>query len=285
MASNPYKDLLKTIQAKEKAKTPGEEFVADINRYFQVSKESYVPSKSVKPSGLGGCFRMQYYVLQGADRDVGSLEKAENITIQCCGNDAHDRLQNACQDAKRFGIDITWCEPEIEARRAYQSGIKTIIKRRDGNELLCYNEDYRASFKCDGIILFQDKKYIFEVKTEEYYKFNCRVAPEPKHVYQAGMYCLCFGIDRVMFLYEDRNLTFRKAYAVEITQELKDGIIDRIHHILAYSDAKKLPPKEKDKCLYCSYKQLCKKSGNTEAFSLVELREIIANEQPEKDRE
>lgn len=272
MAGNPYKDLLKTIQAAEKAKTVGEQFVADLNRYIQLSNEVYIPSKTVKPSGLGGCMREQWLILNGADMDVGILEKPEDITIQQSGIDRHNRLQNACQDAHNYGIDIIWVDPEEEISRINTMGINTIIKRRDGNEVLCYNADYRASFKCDGIIIYKGLKYILEIKTEEYGKFNCRVAPEPKHEYQAAMYCLCFGIDRVMFLYEDRNLTFRKAYEVKVTEEFKNTVKERIEHIILYSDKKQVPPKEKTKCSYCKYKQACKKYGETRPISIEELK-------------
>jgi CRISPR/Cas system-associated exonuclease Cas4 (RecB family) len=154
-------------------------------------------------------------------------------------------------------------------------GIRTIIKRRDVNELLCYNEDYRCSFKCDGIIKYKSVKHILEIKTEEYYKFNTRIRPEVKHEYQAVLYCLCFGIDRVMFLYEDRNLTFRKAYQVIVPQTQMDEAKDRITLILAYADSKTTPPKEKDKCTYCNYKQACKKVGDTQAFTVEELNNKI----------
>ena len=274
MAVNPYKDLMKTIQAAEKAKTTGEQFVADLNRSIQLGKSEHKPSKSIKPSSLAGCFRNQWLMLQGVDADVGSLEKAEDITIQQSGNDRHNRLQNACQEAHTFGVDIIWCDPEEEAKRAFNQGINTIIKRRDGNELLCYNADYLASFKCDGIIIYRGIKYILEIKTEEYMKFNCRIRQEENHEYQATMYSICFGIDRVMFLYEDRNLTFRKAYEVIIPEQFKTEVKDRIKHIRAYSDKKIVPPKEKTKCTYCHHKQACKKLGDTEAKTIEELNAI-----------
>lgn len=279
MAGNPYKNLLKTIQSVEKAKTVGEQFVADLNRYIQLSKKVDIPSKTVKPSGLGGCLRQQWLILQGADLDVGILEKAEDITIQQIGNDRHNRLQNACQDAHNYSIDIIWVDPVEEINRINQLGIKTRIKKRDGNEVLCYNEDYNASFKCDGIIIYKGLKYILEIKTEEYGKFNCRVSPEPKHEFQAVMYGLCFGIDRVMFLYEDRNLSFRKAYSINISEQFKKEVEQRIKLILTYNEKKKIPPKEKNKCTYCKHKQSCKKYGDSCAYTIEELNSMeVSNE-------
>lgn len=270
---NYYKDLMRTMKEAEKAKTTGEQFVADLNRAIQLGKESYTPSRNIKPSSLGGCFREQWFVLQGVAADVGKLDKAEDITILQAGNDRHNRLQNACQEAHKFNVDLLWVDPVEEVTKSNAMGIATSIKRRDGNEVLCFNQDYRASFRCDGIIIYKGIKYILEIKTEEYMKFNCRIAPEPKHEFQAALYCLCFGIDRVMFLYEDRNLTFRKAFDIKISEEFKEQVKNRIKHILAYNEKNKVPPREKSKCTYCNYKQSCKQLGDTDPISLEEFME------------
>jgi CRISPR/Cas system-associated exonuclease Cas4 (RecB family) len=277
--ANAYGDILKMIKNAEAAKTPGEEFVADLSRCVQLSKEKRVPSRSIKPSSLGGCFRNQWFMLQGAQMDVGLLEKAENIAIQDSGNDIHNRIQNYCQAAEGLHIPIVWCDPTEEANRAASMGINTTIKRKDGNELLCHNSDYNCNFKCDGIIKYKDVKYILEIKSEEYYKFNTRVAAEHTHEYQAVMYCICFGIDRVMFVYRDRNLCMTKAYVVVVTDEFKAEVKARIAHILLYDKTNTCPPKEKDKCTYCHYKQLCKKLGDTEAKTVDDLKLIDAKAQ------
>lgn len=274
MAGNPYKNIIKMITNSEKAKTVGEQFVADLERSVQLSKENTMPSKTVKPSSLGGCLREQWLMLQGASQDVGLLEKAVDIGIQQSGNDRHNRLQNACQNASRFRIPIIWLDPADEVALAQQHGINTIIKRRDGNELLCFNSDYCMNFKCDGIIMYREQKYILEIKTEEYMKFNCRIGPEPKHEYQAVAYSLCFGIDKVLFLYEDRNLLAKKSYEVIVTEDKKQEVKERIKQILLYNDLKITPPKEDaKKCTYCKYKQTCRKYGNTTSYTLEELIE------------
>lgn len=259
MATNPYKDLLRMINKTTKAQTLGEQFVADIDRYFQLSKEVYVPSRTIKPSSLGGCMRQQWLILIGADMDVGKLEDANMVTIQQSGNDRHKRLQFACQDAHNFGVDLEWLDPAKEVEKANSMGIKTHIKRRDGYELLCYNEDYNTSFKCDGIINYKSTKMILEIKTEDMYKWDARVTVEPKHEFQAYLYALCFGIYHVMFLYEDRNLTRRKAYHVEVEQAQLAPVKERIHTILDYKNKNVAPPKETNKCTYCNYHQACKK--------------------------
>lgn len=262
--SNVYKDIIKLINTSNTPKSLGEQFVADVNRYFQLSKEVYTPSKTIKPSSLGGCLREQFFILMGVERDPGKLEDPNMVTIQQSGNDRHNRLQNACQDAKNYHLPIVWLDPEKEVAMANQLGIRTRIKRRDGNELLCYNEDYHMNFKCDGIIKYQNIKMILEIKTEEHFKWLARVCADPKHEYQAISYSLCFGIDNVMFLYENRNLTNRKAYHVSVNEEQKKQVSDRVKTLLQYKNNLIVPEKNKNKCTYCNYKQACRKTGDGE---------------------
>lgn len=259
MAGNPYKDIIRMMNKNTKAQSLAEQFVADLDRCFQVSKEVYKPSRTVKPSGLGGCVREQWFILQGVERDPGKLEDPTMVTIQQSGSDRHNRIQTACQLAAGYKLPIIWLDPEQEVAKANSMGIHTSIKRRDGNELLCHNTDYNTNFKCDGIIVYRDIKMILEVKTEDTFKWQARVCIEPKHEYQGVLYSLCFGLDNIMFLYEDRNYTRRKAYHMQITDELRKSVRDRIYTVLEYHKKQECPPKEKDKCTYCSYKQECKK--------------------------
>jgi CRISPR/Cas system-associated exonuclease Cas4 (RecB family) len=264
MASNPYRDIIKMVNKNNTPKSLGDQFASDLDRYFQLSKEVYVPSKTVKPSGLGGCMRSQFFIIMGVERDPGKLEDASMVTIQQSGNDRHNRLQYACQDAVNFNLPIVWLDPEEEVRKAQILGINTVIKRRDGNELLCYNSDYNMNFKCDGIILYQSIKMILEVKTEDHFKWSARVCVDPKHEYQGISYSLLFGIDNIMFLYENRNYTTRKGYHVSVTEEQRQSIKGRISEVLEYSKKLIVPPKEKTKCTYCDYKQKCKKYPDAE---------------------
>jgi CRISPR/Cas system-associated exonuclease Cas4 (RecB family) len=261
---NPYKDIIKMVNKNSTPKSMGEQFASDIDRYFQLSKEVYMPSKSVKPSGLGGCLREQFFILMGVERDPGKLEDPSMVTIQQSGNDRHSRLQFACQDAVNYNLPIIWLDPEEEVAKAQQKGINTVIKRRDGNELLCHNADYKMNFKCDGIILYKDIKMILEVKTEDHFKWSARVCADPKHEYQAISYSLLFGINNIMFLYENRNYTTRKGYHVSVTDEQRDEVKNRIFTVLDYEKRLIVPPKSKDKCTYCTYKQKCKKYGDGE---------------------
>jgi CRISPR/Cas system-associated exonuclease Cas4 (RecB family) len=187
----------------------------------------------------------------GTEQDPGKLEDPNMITIQQSGNNRHHDLQYACQDAANYSVPIVWLDPEEEVKRAQAIGINTIIKRRDGYELLCYNSDYNLNFKCDGIIMYKNIRMILEIKTEALNKWEARVAAEPKHKFQAYAYALCLGIYNVMFLYEDRNFTRRKAYHINITEQELAPIKERVEIVMGYKNKNEVPPKEKDKCIYC----------------------------------
>lgn len=276
--SDAYKDLFSFIKKTEESQTIESQFLNDLDRTIQFSNHSHVPSKSIKPSALGGCYRHQWFMLTGAEADPSNIERAENITIAESGRDRHSRLQAYIMSAQSLGIPIEWLDPEEEIRKIQTIGINTSVKRRDGNEVLCWNEDYQVSFKCDGIIRYRGIKMILEIKTEDHFKWIQRFSPAPAHKLQAVLYSICLGIDTVLFLYENRNYTTRKAYKVTITDAYKDQAIQRINHLLAYQRANIVPPEEKGKCIYCRYKRICKATGSSKAYTLEELQKIIDEE-------
>lgn len=264
MSYNPYKDIIKLINSQAKAKSIEERFLADVNKVIQLnkSKQEYVPSKTLKPSSLGACMRMQWFMLTGVEPDAGKLDPPELIGITESGSDRHKRIQQVIMMAKDFGVNIQWLDPVEEVKKANAMGINTVVKYIDGYEVLCYNSDYELNFKCDGIIIYDSKKMILEIKTEDTNKFAKRNTIEPIHQYQAVAYSLALGIPNIMFLYEDRNYCFKKAYFYTVSDEMRNEVKKRIKQVLEYRDKNIVPPKEKNKCRYCNYKQACKKLGD-----------------------
>lgn len=269
-------DLFSFLKNVERSHTIEEQFLNDLDKVIQLSKKVHKPSKSIKPSALGGCFREQWFMLTGAEADPAKNDSADNITITESGNDRHNRLQNHIQSAQSYGVPIEWLDPEEQVKQVQKTSLNTIVKRRDGNEVLCWSSDYQTSFKCDGIIRYRGIKMILEIKTEDHFKWIQRFGPEPKHEFQAALYSLCLGIDHVMFLYENRNYTTRKAFKVTVTDEFKTQVKQRIEYILLYKETNKVPPKEKGKCTYCKYKGACKTTGDSKLFTMKELKEMIS---------
>lgn len=269
-------DLFSFLKNVEKSHTIEEQFLSDLDKVIQLSKKQHKPSKSIKPSSLGGCFREQWFMLIGEEPDPSKNDSANNITITESGSDRHSRLQNHIASAQLYGVPIEWIDPEEQVQKVQKTSLNTIVKRRDGNEVLCWSEDYQTSFKCDGIIRYRGITMILEIKTEDHFNWIQRFSPEPKHEFQAALYSLCLGIDHVMFLYENRNYTNRKAFKVTITDEFKAQVKQRIEYILLYKETNKVPPKEKTKCTYCRYKGACKAIGESKFYTIEELKELIA---------
>ena len=279
---NLYKDLLATIPKKDDLNDVQKCFVTDLERQIVLQEERRPPSRTLKPSGIGGCAREQVFTLLGVEMD-NSLGSAFGIGITDIGTFRHDKLQTAIMNSKDESLQ--WIDVEEYIK---QNNVNTVIKERKGNEVKCYNPTYNISFMCDGIIKYRGEYYILEIKTEEVNKHNARFVADPKHVNQATVYSMCLGISKIMFLYEDRNLCHKKAFVVEVTSNDIHLMIKKLTLLLNYAKAGMIPPKEK-KCTYCKYKSHCKVIGDTYEYSSEQLQEIIEervkNEQGKKEEE
>ena len=116
----------------------------------------------------------------------------------------------------------------------------------------------------DGLLKFNGEYFILEIKTEASSKFYTREDVDAKHVFQAVAYSLSFGLDDVIFLYENRDTCAKKAFLLHVTEEMKDELANLLCDCEDYLKAKKLPPKTTNKrlCTYCKYKKFCKVEKN-----------------------
>ena len=258
MPKNAYKDIISMMNAQSKAQTPAEKLAADFQRYVSLSRKSYTPSAAIKPSGIYGCVRMQYFVLTEAEVDAGHLESSTLISMANAGTDRHVRIQNAFMDMENYNISVNWIPLREIMSQIQQKGINTRIRREVDAETLCYNEDYNASFRCDGVFLYDSKIYILEWKTVEQRKWQGITQPTFDHKLQASCYSIFLGIPDVMFFYEDRNLFGIKSYMFTPNEKEIESLKVRMKMILAFADRKIMPAPEKDKCNYCNYKNACK---------------------------
>ena len=140
------------------------------------------------------------------------------------------------------------------------------IVSKSGMETKLYNKKYNMSFMCDGIIKYKSKYFIFEFKTETADKFYRREDVDPNHYNQATAYSINFGIDNVLFVYENRNTLDKKAYIRNVTNEMKEELIGKIEYCDSYVKQLKAPPKPEDvskkACSYCAYRTICGKDGD-----------------------
>lgn len=258
------KNLAKLIAEKTKEKKPEEDFLHMLEEaIIRIDKENQRdPSKSYKPSSLGGCLRNMYYQVIGAETDKGITETADGIGIKESGTDRHERIQKAITQMHRLGYPVEWIEVEDYLTKRPQIGTRIISKK--GMETKLYNDVLNLSFMCDGIILMNGIYYVLEIKTEASFKWQGRTEAEDNHITQAACYSATLSIDRVMYLYENRDLCKKKTVLYIVSDEDKfDRVIAPIETVETHRTNNTLPQMTEKKkfCKYCKYQERCGKDG------------------------
>ena len=238
-----------------------DQFLNEFIRTIEINKPQYKPSKTYKPSSMGGCMREIYYQVTGAELD-GTPDNYINIGIGESGTTRHELLQNYVMKMKESGFDWEWVDVEEYLKDNPVESTRVVEKK--GNETRCYSDEWDLSFMCDGIIKHNNTYYILEIKTESTYKFDNHDEPFPKHKIQASCYSLALGINKVIFLYENRDLLTKKAYLVEVTEEMLNHVADIINECDEFVDSNVVPPKSENpkNCQYCKYKRQCRRDGD-----------------------
>lgn len=251
--------IAKLIRA-SRSTSPETVFLNELIRTIEVCDEQRVPSQTYKPSSVGGCLRNMYYQITGAEIDGTSAEYGL-IGICESGTDRHEKLQTYVTRMNEKGFDWHWVDVAKYVQQFQPPGTKVIAQ--SGMETKCYNEIFNMSFLCDGVIKNKDEYYVLEIKTESGYKFNNHDAPYKEHIYQATCYSMAFGINKVIFLYENRDNCSKKAYLIEVTPEMKEEVADKIFTCDDHVATKTPPPKTTNSkhCQYCNYRKKCRSDG------------------------
>ena len=148
---------------------------------------------------------------------------------------------------------------EEMVKEAQAKGIKTefVGWNEDHTEGRCKNDELSIYFQPDGVIRFNGKDVILEIKTESTYQFSNRYEPKADHKWQATCYGMGLGIDYILFFYEDRNFCKKKPYLWKITDEMKQAVLNKIRTVNNACKTGIPPEKDDSKCTYCRYKNEC----------------------------
>lgn len=219
-------------------------------------------SNFYKPSGLDSCNRDLYYMRSS----VKGREELTSANIGICdtGSYRHCVIQNTLESmSKENYTDFRWIDPETYIRdNSIYEKYKTKVVEKVGHETKLFNEKYQISFMADGLIEFMGKLYILEIKTCASFLFSKLDNVMDKHKVQATCYSMCLGIPTVLFIYEDRGLLNHKGFLFTPSDLDKLQIANKIADVEEYINKRELPPREKDKCKYCCYKEQCRKDYN-----------------------
>ena len=266
------------VKEREAKKNVASLFLTRIEEAYTKLEPEYKPSVYYKPSSLV-CMRQMYFTRKGIPPE-DDLKTASSIGILESGTDRHERIQKILDAMKGLGMEFEYIDIETYVKEHNLSDIEIIEKK--GMETKCFNKRYNISFLTDGIIRYipENKYYIFEFKTEISQKFQSRNKEELIHQIQGATYSLNFGIDDVLFVYEDRNFCNHKVFLYHVTEEdKKNKVVDKIIKCEEHLKNNTVPPKVTNKdidanyvggqdrvagpsakiCEYCKYKKECSK--------------------------
>lgn len=260
MPRNSLKNVMRLIDVANNELPIEKQFLNDLQTSIEkyAEQNSGKPSQTYKPSSMN-CERQMVYQVLGVEPDKGKASyQLEGICES--GTDRHIRIQQAIEKMKEvLNIDCEYIDvTEFVQRRNL---IDLEIKDKSGMETKLYHKRLNMSFMCDGIIKYKSKYFIFEFKTETSNKFYQRQDVDSSHYNQATAYSIAFGIDQVLFIYENRDTLDKKAYIRNVTNEMKEELIGKIEYCDEYVKKLKAPPKPQDiskkACSYCNYRRKC----------------------------
>ncbi len=255
------RDIAKRVHAISNEEDPEKSFLTMLNEHISRTNPERTPSKSYKPSSMGTCYRQNYYQLTGQKIDP-SFASPDLVGMGESGTDRHERIQKYVSGMEKNNYPVKWVKVSNYLKMHPHEGVE--VRGERGFETQLDYKPLNMHLQCDGIIQIKGVYYILEIKTESDFKWLPRHGPAKDHLVQAAAYSLVLGIDKVLFLYENRNVCAKKAYMYDVSEEERQNIITFINRCNSYIDKQVLPPKTDNKsdCKYCHYVATCNEAGD-----------------------
>lgn len=236
-----------------------------INKQLEVENKKYKSpiEPALKPSSMGyNCLRRLYYDFYRVvpDREFSGRE----LMIFKTGSNLHEMLQGLLG---RAGALIMYFDQDKDY---YE--LEFVVEDRG----LCIKKG-----KVDGIIKCDGKLHILEIKTINSRKFKDLTRPLKEHTVQGEIYRYLFvkclnegkyknmaeldgftGVESVIYLYLCKDTGEMKEFEVAYDESVISEVIDKVATFLDFALNKVLPPKNKDECYFCTFKNKCSKDFN-----------------------
>lgn len=277
------KDLAKKAKAVHAAKKElpfAEAFLRDLDSSIAEGEARGAFERvSLSPSSLGACVRKLWFEFMGTEPEQESVN-VDSVTISNMGTATHDYIQRVwlrrMEEAGRLRLvdPVEWIDGLI------RNGHPIEAVKRSGNEVKWEFRRWPLPVRgmCDGLIEYQGRLVILEIKTVDTNIFRSMVKPLQKHILQATVYGVALKLRYVLFLYVDRNGGKRRAFLLEITDDMVRELEERIDFLHSQlirpaegaADVAEgwqvadMPAVEPDRCkpLYCPFVKACKATGD-----------------------
>lgn len=221
-----------------------------LNRRKEKKHRTFAPSSMY-------CPLQQWFRLRGVDQDeIDKADRGLEFTA-VMGTACHEEIQKNLQIL--FGDD--WIDVESHIQSIYPPGSYTVSKTKF--ECLVELNDPPVRFAVDGLPVINQEKILLEIKSSDHASFEELTAPKPRHIYQAKTYCALLHLNRVLFLYQDRQYGDLKCFELFVPQYECDDILKQMKDIQERVETNLAPdglPKGDSRCSsnMCPYYKKCK---------------------------
>lgn len=221
------------------------------------SEGARTKSRTFAPSCLR-CERKSWFRLRGTQPDfISSPDLSLNFMAEI-GTAIHQIIQQNLKNA--LGDD--WIDVE-DYLNEHPMPYKYTLER-SGFETKVQIEEPPIKFACDGIIRFQGKLYLLEIKSSEYSSWERLMNPKDVHMAQIKAYAALLGLRDVLVLYVDRQYGGLKCYEEHIADYECESVFKTFETIQHMAEVSLAPPRIRESdylCTNCEYKEKCKEWG------------------------
>ena len=227
-----------------------------LSAYDEPSHKTFAPSSF-------RCKRIQWFRLRGVQPDKPKTADAVLDFTAVLGTALHKMIQENLKSS----LGDRWVDVEKYIQTHVNTPEKyTCLPSDDSLETLVTLSDPPVRFACDGILKWKDEFVLLEIKSSEFSSWSDLTDPKPQHVDQTKCYCSLLNLNRVFFLYIDRQYGGLKCYDVKYTENQMKSVwndMKEIQESVEYHLCPEPLPKGDSWCTesHCKYYKKCAEYG------------------------
>lgn len=212
------------------------------------------------------CDRVSWFRLRGTQPDtVKNPDRTLNF-IANVGTACHEIIQRTL--STKLGENWISVQQWVDSNPEIFADYDMEITSKGYESMIDLKRPYPVRFACDGIVRFQGKVYLLEIKTSEFSSWNDLMGPKPRHLDQIKTYSTLLHIDGVIFMYVDRQYGGVKCFEIHIKSEEQEAIRKRMQNVMDLVEANIAPeglPYGDSDCTpsMCLYHSKCKEWGRS----------------------
>ena len=210
------------------------------------------------------CDRVSWFRLRGTQPDkISDPDTTLSFTAQI-GTACHEAIQRRL--IKNLGADWIPVKEWIAQNPEFFKDYEMTVEENGYETQIELIKPYPVRFACDGIIRFNGKIYLLEIKTAEFSSLNDLTGPKEKHLDQIKCYSTLLGICDVLFLYQDRQWGELKCFEVTVSPSEQNAVRTKMDNVMYLADVSIAPeglPVGDSDCnpSMCPYYRTCKEWG------------------------